>query len=231
MKNSLILTTVLSTTTLIAIQPMTAMSYEQGDWIVRVGVTSVQPDESSSTISTTATGALPDTAVGVDGDTQIGLNIAYMWSDHIGIELLASTPFEHDIKAKGLDLYGFNTTDLGSAKHLPPTLSAQYYFMEAQSPVRPYVGVGINYTAFFSESLSSDAKTELAANGLDLDDSIGLSAQIGIDWSINKKWLINASIWHMDIDTTATFDSALGQVSVDVDIDPWAYMVSAGYKF
>jgi outer membrane protein W len=35
----------------------------------------------------------------------------------------------------------------------------------------------------------------------------------------------------MDIETEGTFDSALGAVSVDVDIDPWAYMISAAYTF
>ena len=74
---------------------------------------------------------------------------------------------------------------------------------------------------FFGESLSSSAKNELGGSNLDLDDSLGLASHVGIDWKINDKWLINASVWHMDIDTTATFDSALGRVEVDVDIDPW----------
>ena len=221
----LVIATAVSSVLVASVFPLHALSHEQGDWIVRVGAASVQPDESSSKISTTATGPIAGTSVEVSNNTQVGLNIVYMWSDNIGIELLAATPFEHDIYAKGLDL------DLGSSKHLPPTLSAQYYFFDAKTQIRPYVGLGINYTLFFSESSSSDAKTALNASNLKLDDSIGLSAQAGIDWRINDQWLLNASVWHMDIDTEASFDSALGTVKVDVDIDPWAYMVSIGYSF
>jgi outer membrane protein len=208
-----------------------AIAHEKGDWIVRAGAATVSPDDSSSTISTTVTGALPGTSVEVDSDTQLGLNIVYMMSDNLGIELLAASPFEHDVTAKGLGQYGFDTTALGSVKHLPPTLSVQYYFGVSQSVVRPYIGLGINYTTFFSESLTSQAKTELGADNLDLDDSVGLAAQLGIDWSLNDKWLINASVWRMDIETEATLDSDLGKVKVDVDIDPWVYMVGVGYKF
>ena len=212
---------------------MPAMSHEKGDWILRVGTATVDPSESSSTISTAATGALAGTSAGLDSDTQLGLNIAYMVTDSIGVELLAATPFSHSITAKGINQYlpvgeSFN---FGDTKHLPPTLSVQYYFGQKNSALRPYVGVGINYTIFFQESLSSYSKANLGASNLELDDSMGLAAQAGVDYMLNDKWLINASVWHMDIDTEATFDSALGKGSVDVDIDPWAYMLSVGYKF
>jgi outer membrane protein W len=43
--------------------------------------------------------------------------------------------------------------------------------------------------------------------------------------------LINASFWRIDIDTDATFNSALGTVQAKVDIDRFVYMISLGYKF
>jgi len=208
-----------------------ANANEKGDWLVRAGAATVVPNESSSTVSTAATGSLPGTSIEVNSDTQLGLNVVYMLSDNVGVELLAASPFQHNVTVKGLSQYNFSTTDLGSVKHLPPTLSAQYYFGNAQSTLRPYVGVGINYTVFFEESLSEQAKNELGANNLDLDDSVGLAIQAGVDWQINRNWFVNASVWRMDIETDASFNSALGRVDVTVDIDPWAYMVGAGYRF
>ena len=38
----------------------------------------------------------------LDSDTQLGLNFAYMVTDKVGIELLAATPFSHDVGVKGL---------------------------------------------------------------------------------------------------------------------------------
>jgi outer membrane protein len=208
-----------------------AMAIEEGDIIVRAGATSVRPDESSSVISTTATGPLAGTAAHVGNNTQLGLNLVYMYSDNIGVEVLAATPFEHDLKVSGLSRYGFTTTDLGSAKHLPPTVTALYYFGNSSSVVRPYIGLGVNYTTFFSESLSNHARTELAAHRLKLDDSWGLSTRAGVDLELGNQWLLNASFWRIDIDTEATLNSALGKVSADVDVDPWVYMLSVGYKF
>lgn len=210
---------------------MPALAIEKGDLIVRVGATTVAPDESSSLIRTTATGALNGTAAHVGNDTQLGLNLVYMYSDNIGVELLAATPFEHDLSVSGLGQYGFSTTDLGSTKHLPPTVSALYYFGQSSSAIRPYVGAGVNYTTFFSESLSASARTELAGSRLKLDDSFGLSLRAGVDWDLNNNWILNASFWRIDIETDASFNSALGKVQAKVALDPYVYMLSAGYKF
>jgi outer membrane protein len=207
------------------------LAHEAGDIILRVGATQVAPDDSSSVISTTSTGPLAGTSVSVDKSTQLGLNLVWMWTDSVGLEVLAATPFDHDLRVSGLDQYGFSTTDLGSAKQLPPTLSALYFFGSSSSRVRPYIGAGINYTTFFSKDFTSQAETELGANGLDLDDSWGLAGRAGIDIDLSDKWLLNASVWTIDIDTDASFNSALGRVNASVDIDPLVYMISLGYQF
>lgn len=216
---------------LLVLFPVVSSAHEKGDLILRLGATTVEPDESSSLISTDATGVLAGTKTGVGNNTQLGLNLVYMLSDNIGLELLAATPFEHDLTAKGLSQYGFATTDLGSTDQLPPTLTANYFFGNSSSVVRPYVGIGVNYTTFFDKSLSSQARSELGASSLDLDDSYGISYRAGLDWSLNDKWLLNASVWNIDIDTDASFSSALGRVRVGADIDPWVYMISLGFKY
>lgn len=211
--------------------PTAALAHEAGDFILRVGAATVEPEESSSLISTVNTGALPDTAAGVGTNTQVGLNLVYMITDNIGAEVLAATPFEHDITAAGLEQYGFATRNLGSTDHLPPTLTFNYFLGNADSAIRPYLGVGVNYTTFFDKSLSSQARTELGANSLDLDDSFGLAYRAGVDWHIGGNWMLNASLWKINIETDASFNSALGEVTADVDIDPIVYMISLGYQF
>ncbi|RMU49294.1 hypothetical protein ALP29_200465 [Pseudomonas syringae pv. avii] len=56
-----------------------------------------------------------------------------------------------------------------------------------------------------------------------------------MDYMITDNVLVNASVWYVDINTEATVDGpsalAVGQTKVDVDIDPWVYMVGVGYKF
>lgn len=217
--------------TLIFLSPFAAQAHEAGDIIMRMGAASVTPDESSSLISSTATGPLANTSVGVDDDTQLGLNIVYMLNNNWGLEVLAATPFEHDIDARGLSQYGFSTTALGSSKHLPPTVTLDYFFGSSSAALRPYVGAGLNYTVFFDEELTGFASNELAASNLELDDSWGVAWRAGFDYDLGGSWLLNASVWKIDIETDASFNSALGTVNVNADINPWVYMVSLGYKF
>ncbi len=97
-----------------------AMAIEKGDVLLRVGITHVRPNDSSSVITTAATGPLAGTAAHVGNETQPGINLVYLLTDNVGVELLAATTFEHGLKVSGLSQYGFKTTHLGSTKQLPP---------------------------------------------------------------------------------------------------------------
>lgn len=213
-----------------------AQAYEAGDWVVRLGATQVAPAESSSLLEldgTTLTSPL-NGRLGLDNDTQLGLTVEYMINQNWGIELLAATPFSHT--AGVTDAEALQGLDVADIKHLPPTLSAVYHF-NLDSKFQPYVGAGINYTVFFEEDLTSQADAAFASLGLtggdvELDDSWGIALQVGADYHLNERWLLNASVRWIDIDTTAKIKFDNGSViKSDVDVDPYVYTLSVGYKF
>ena len=213
-----------------------AHAHTEGDIIVRAGAITVNPKADSSSVKVDQ-GPLAGRDLGgkatMSSDTQLGLNFAYMVTNNIGIELLAATPFEHDVKIKGTALDPANGK-LGSLKHLPPTLSVVYYPLDSASKFQPYVGAGINYTWIYDESLSGTAKQNGFSN-FKAENSWGWAAQIGADYMITDKWMINGQVRYIDISTTATVDNnGLGQgtrAKVNVDVDPLVYMVGIGYKF
>lgn len=207
-----------------------AMAYQPGDFIVRAGAANVDPNDDSDALALNGNAATwPGSEAEVDDDTQLGITLTYMIKEHWGIGLLAATPFDHDIKA---DLGNGTKLDAGSTKHLPPTVTLQYFPMAADSKFQPYIGAGINYTNFFDEDVDSELEGVLGHGSLELDDSWGYAFQIGADYQINEHWLVNASIWYLDIDTDAKFKFDSGDViKADVDIDPMVYMVGVGYKF
>ena len=215
----------------LALAAPVAHAHQAGDFILRAGAITTAPNENSGDIKLDGT-KMSGTKATLDSDTQLGLAFAYMLTDHIGLELLAATPFQHTVGVKGLGA-GLDGK-LGDIKQLPPTLSLQYYPMEASSKFQPYAGIGLNYTMFFDEDLSSNRKAQGFSN-MKLKDSVGLAGQLGMDYMINDNFLINAAVWYVDIDTKATIDgpSALGvgKTKVDVDVDPWVYMVGVGYTF
>jgi len=208
-----------------------AHAHQAGDFIVRAGAATVSPNEDSGELKLDGA-KLSGTKATLDSDTQLGLAFAYMVTDHIGIELLAATPFQHEVSVKGLPA-GLDGK-LADIKHLPPTLSVQYYPMDAGSKFQPYAGIGINYTLFFDEELTGERKGQGFSN-MKLKNSVGLAGQLGLDYMLTDNLLFNASVWYVDINTEASIDGPTGlgasKTKVDVDIDPWVYMVGLGYKF
>ena len=100
-------------------------AYEAGSVVVKGGLANVDPDASSSALALDGA-AIAGSEADVEDNTQLGLTITYHVTDWLGLQLLASTPFEHDISAD-TGVLGLGTVDAGSTKHLPPTLTALYF--------------------------------------------------------------------------------------------------------
>ncbi len=208
-----------------------ANAYEAGDIIIRAGAVTVAPDVDSDKVVLPTSPETVFPGVDVDNDTQLSIIGAYMLDANWGIELLAATPFKHNI-----DLDGANI-DAGSTKHLPPTLSVQWYPRGDQQGWQPYFGLGVNYTYFFDEDTDGQLDGALTAllgssrSDLDLDDSWGLAVQAGVDFPITEQLSLNAGVWWIDIDTDATVKTDVGNVKFDVELDPWVYNIGIAWHF
>lgn len=193
-----------------------ALAHQQGEFFIRAGTATVRPTEGSDNV-------LGMGGFSVSNNTQLGLTFDYMVTDNIGIELLAATPFRHRV---GLGATG----DLATVRQLPPTLMAQWYFGDAKSKVRPYIGAGINYTTFFDADFNQTGK-DAGLTDLSVKDSWGAAGQVGLDYMVNDNWLLNMSVWYMDIDTEVKFKAGGEEQNIKTRIDPWVFMFSAGYRF
>lgn len=207
------------------VAPIAAHSFEAGDWVVRGGVTTTDPRESSDNI--VANGSPMAAKVGLDSDTQLGITAEYMLDANWGVELLAATPFEHTATGRGA-LAG---VDIATFKHLPPTLSMVYHFASVNG-FQPYAGVGLNYTVLFDEDLTSEFESAVDKGSIDLEDSFGIALQVGADYHVNERWLVNASARWLDLETEAEIRTDGGsKFTADIDVDPMVYTISVGYKF
>ena len=205
-----------------------ALAYEKGDIILRAGAAMVDPQDSSSMLRLDGT-ALTDTGVSVDDDTQLGLTLTYMVLENVGVSLLGATPFSHTVTAEGAPVDGIKTAEV---KHLPPTVTVNYFPMSPDSAFQPYVGLGFNYTVFFSEELEPEFVDALGQGSIDLKNSFGLALHAGMDVMITDNIVLNAAIWSIELDTEATIQLDSGNtIKSDVEIDPLVYMVGVGYKF
>ncbi len=174
-----------------------ALAQQAGDWTVSVGAHVVAPKSDNGTL---AGGAL---AADVGDDWRPTITAEYFFSPNLGLEILASLPFEHDIELNGVKA--------GSTKHLPPTFTLQYHFRN-ESIVTPFLGAGVNYTHFFDEETTGP----LAGTDLSLKPSWGLAMHAGLDFAIGTgKWL-RVDARYMDIDTDVKVNGAgVGTVNID----------------
>lgn len=176
-----------------------------GPWTVRAGIHNVDPKSDSGL-------AVGGEDLSVDSAAQLSLNLDYAFTPNLVLDVLGAIPFKHDIELDG--------DKIASTKHLPPTVTLQYHFLPGTG-IDPYVGAGFNYTFFFDEKIDGDAD-------LNLDDSFGLAAQIGVDFVLVRNWVLGVDVRYIDIDTDASLDGAkLGTV----EIDPLVYGVNLGYRF
>ncbi|MBD1227629.1 outer membrane protein OmpW [Xenorhabdus griffiniae] len=199
--------------------PSLTFAHEAGDFLFRAGTATVRPHAGSDNV-------LELGSFGVNNNTQLGLTFGYMITDNIGVELLAATPFQHRVSLPGAG-------EIAEVKHLPPTLMAQYYFGSSENEFRPYVGIGVNYTTFFSEKFSNNATVKAVnLNSLDLKDSWGIAGQVGLDYQLNKNWMLNTSLWWMNIETDVKFKVGdVEEKKYKTRLDPWVFMFGVGYSF
>ena len=206
------------------------LALEKGDWVLHLRAINIAPNDDSSNIRVDD-GNVAGTGVEVDDQATLDISIGYMITDNLNLEILLDPSTEHNVSANGLGgLDVPDGTDVVSTRVLPPTLFLQYQFMP-KNKIRPYIGAGLNFTLFFDDELTNAAKTVLGASGLELDNSVGLAAQVGVDYELDNGWSLNADAKYIQIDTEAKFTTALGKTSVDVDINPVVLGIGVGKTF
>jgi OOP family OmpA-OmpF porin len=206
----------------LAVLADSAPGEQKGDWIVRAGISQVNPKEENLQIPSLST------FVVVDSDVSFTFDVTYMFHNHFGVELLAAWPFTHGIDLKP---YAGGVTRVGQTDHLPPTLSLVWRPAAYDSWVQPYVGVGVNYTMFSGEETRGSLPS---GSDISLDDSIGPAAVIGADFfpGEEKKWFVNANVRWINIESDAEiFVAGVGTVKDTVEIDPMVYTFNIGRRF
>lgn len=195
-------------------------------WSVKFGFNQITPKTQSGDLSAPA---LPGTKADVGANTQPIVAFDYHYDDHLAAEIVLGTPYKHELFGAGAVA---GVGKLGTVESLPPTVFGKYFLLDAQSKVRPFIGLGLTY-AYFQKETGSGALTALTNPGgpattFSVDPAWGVSPQAGVLFNVDARWFADASITKSYIKTTTHFST--GQ-TMDIKLDPVAVMLAIGYRF
>lgn len=189
----------------VALSSAPAMAQAQGEspWLVRVRAVNIDAANKDST----------GLGLSMNDKTIPEVDISYFFTPHIAAELVLTVPQKHTLTSSLLG------AQIGTFKHLPPTLTVQYHFAPGAG-LRPYVGAGVNYTRFSSVKLPA---------GVDVDrSSFGLALQAGVDIPLSRNLSLNFDIKKVQIRTDVL---AAGAKIGTFKADPLLVGVGLGWRF
>lgn len=197
--------------TLLAIAALSALSsgaafaqqQQDGQWLVRARVVNI--DSANG-------GAAGAAGVSINNKAIPEVDVSYFFTPNFAAELILTYPQKHDVRLAG--------NKVGTLKHLPPTLLAQYHFT-GMGAFKPYVGAGVNFTRFSDVNIADGAVT-IKKN------SVGFALQAGVDYALDKNWSLNLDVKKVQLGTKVT---GAGLNNSKFKVDPVLVGVGVGYRF
>ncbi|MGF6659828.1 outer membrane protein [Paraburkholderia atlantica] len=220
-----------------------------GTWL-NFGGSSATPLQSSSAAGTFTS---PGTGGQIHNTFTAELSLTYFVTDNIALDLATGIPPQLRLYAQGSvapfgphgpSLALGNLQPLATTRSWPPILFFKYFFGDAQQKVRPFVGVGVNYTWYSHTELNptfSGALRQVAGPGGQVKASLSSSwnpaFDVGASYNIGKNWYATASVTYLPMKTNATVSSvaANGRTVLSnttrITANPWIGFLGIGYRF
>ena len=202
----------------------------------KVGIVSIAPNSTASDV----TGAFTPAGRSLDVRPQTTLFVSYTRriNDNWDVEGQFGWPPTHDVNivirnpALPASVQSLNGQVGARVRQVAPTLFVNYNFADKSSTVRPFVGLGVNYTSFNkADSTVQGNALNGGATSLSLEDSFGLAAQVGLNLKVNDQWSFSAALSTASVRTKLTSNTLGVLRSADIRFRPTVFVLSAGYSF
>jgi outer membrane protein len=197
---------------LVFLSTSAAAQNAEGPWMVRLRALSLTAANVSEAIP--SLNVLAD-KITVSDKIFPEIDVSYFFTKNIAAELVLTYPQQHDVELNG--------TKIGTFKHLPPTLLAQYHLLP-EGVIRPYIGAGVNLTLISSVDIHVPG-----VGDLDLESSsVGYAVQAGADIKLMPGKFLNIDVKKVAIGSDVTKGGS--KVSA-VKVDPFLISVGLGIRF
>jgi len=167
--------------------------------------------------------------------TTLYLGYVRRLSSHFDVELAIGYPPLQKTVGKGPATLGSVPYDgqvIATARWLAPTLLVEYMFFDENSKLRPYIGAGVNYAAFYDRDVTAQGN---AASGgptkLSLTSSVGPAGTAGLAYNLGGHWNLYASYSISQVKTKLKADTAGVIRTSHLSFGPQVFIASVGYSF
>jgi outer membrane protein len=156
-------------------------------------------------------------------------------SPHFDLELAAGVPPRTDTVARGPATLGsvpWNGQVVGTVKWFAPTLLLHYKFFDESAALRPYVGLGINFTHFYDRQINAAGQAALGGpTSVLLKNSIGPAATVGLYYRVRGNWSVIGSVSGSQVQSKLEAKTAGVVRQSNVNFNPIALVFAVGYSF
>ncbi|MEM4988501.1 OmpW family outer membrane protein [Collimonas sp. H4R21] len=215
-----------------------AMAQQAGDNVVNVGWAHLGLNQSSEPLKL-GTFTVPNSGAHVsNADTAI-LQLTHFFTDNIAVTADLGIPPKFKLSGAGsLNSLG----QLGTATQWSPAIVAKYFFGDANSQFRPFVGAGATYVWYSNIKLTSSLTGLLgggdagASTSADLSSSFAPVGTVGMTYNFDKNWSASFSLSYVPLDTKADLstrhsDGTTTHATTKITLNPLVSILTVGYKF
>lgn len=198
---------------------------------VRVGAIHIGLDVKSPNLTSNGPDFLTPqpAAIDVRNASTLLVSVSQRINEHWDAEVILGLPPRHDVVGKGT-LAPFGT--VSRVRQAAPTAFLNYSFGAAGDALRPFVGVGVNYTRFYDAE--SSAAGNLASGGptrIVLTKSTGMAAQAGATYKFGQHYSLCVSVARADVESDMTATTGSIERKTHIKFNPTAVSAAFGYTF
>jgi outer membrane protein len=186
--------------------------------VVKFGAVRYDPHTKTSGLS--GIGIPPGADAKIEGATTLLFVYERLLGPNWGVELALGLPPRMKARATGSAAF---LGEVISVRNVAPTVLVNYHFGSGADPIRPYAGIGINYTRF------SSIRTSYAWD-VSLSDSVGPAVNLGVELTVAKPWTFFASASYIKVKTDLVAVGA-SVLQTSIDVRPMVYAIGAAYRF
>ena len=238
--------TMLALAALGALTSGSAFAQKAGDWVVGAGWFHLSPQDKSKPLTLTAPvqSVLAGSGASVSDSDTLGLSAMYFVDDHWAVEGVLGIPPKFKLNGTGtLARVG----QLGEARQWSPTILGKYYFNEANSAFRPFVGLGATYVWYSGVQITSNLQEALGSQlrqrplstvtTAKLDSSFAPVLNAGLAYQFDKHWGISFSVSYIPLKTKAKLTTTsitglpIATSEARLKLNPIVTYVAATYRF